>query len=334
MSTLSEALSYGNLCLRDSSANSVTINVTASKKSTGLAWDVSGKLELARSGFLYSTSSKSTVWLKFAVLSLGLPVYAIFAAIGNLFVGKARGAHDLNHMKRLSNIAWKAVTGKKSDLISRVEEFSITELMYNGHLEDELAKSRSQRFSEGFYIAKCMQPLFHNRVYNRANEEQLTLDRRIEETKQEISLIQGAIEFPSPMVSLFFPNPHRGRDLTLLEQDLERAQAQLSQMRSVETEAKRCERYAVSAILAQRGLAGRIADASTKVEEVDCCGTVCYRHTQLCGIFHKVECCAISCFAIDCLCCLCCISPDLGICGCAGCGTCCLTDCQTCCVID
>ena len=106
-----------------------------------------------------------------------LPAAGVASAIAriaqNLFGYETpkKELHDLKHTFHLAGIAWKAVIGwEGASLIKRIEEFSLAEIDYNNiDRMAELEKPRSERFRDGLYIAKCMNPFFHKIQYNSPN---------------------------------------------------------------------------------------------------------------------------------------------------------------------
>ncbi len=328
---------------------------------------ISGQLYLSRRGYMYATVSKPVVWLKFLGLALALPFVGVAKKIGELVqrcFGEhacSKGLHDLKHTFHLAGIAFKAViTGS---IFERVEEFALAELDYNSKSrEQELDKPRSYRFEEGVYVARCMQPLFHEKQYMapklasdklaalQGEHKQLQAKQprliKLQKTLQRVlaakealppatepvekasclrqgGILEGLYHTVSSLASYVLPVSdeekykdcsleeiaeelqHVGVDLLEVERDLLAVQNKIDGTELLIHLAKRCQKYAVHAIFKQQ-----CVPKGEVVDECKVCDQTCYRHEQICGLVHKVDCCATRCWALDCFFCICCFWPE------------------------
>lgn len=71
--------------------------------------------------------------------------------------------------------------------------------------------------------------------------------------------------------------------------------------------AARCDKYVQQNLLQQKP---RLPWCRPNTVEWSCCGIPCFRAEQHCSCLYKVDCCLQRCYAIDCLCCFCCIWPE------------------------
>ena len=131
---------------------------------------LTGTLYLSKSGYVYNGQSRSALWIKFLGLGVSLPFRILIGKVCNIFKRFAnmptneKGAHDARHMLKLSSIAWKGVFGGNRSLKDRAVCYSMEELDYNSKDSlSELEKPRSQRILKGYYTARCMHPLFHQK---------------------------------------------------------------------------------------------------------------------------------------------------------------------------
>jgi hypothetical protein len=311
----------------------ITVNVP--KQEAGTNNDVRGVLHLQASGYLYSPGKRTTVWWNFLALCFYTSAHVIALRISHLFgrvfllEDRQRIKRSLEHMSCLRALAWKAVAaGDQDDLINHVEAFAMAELRFNNpDIGKELAKSRSMRFQEGIYLARCMQPLFHKADYLKGSPVQATvLEAELKKLQEKQGLIQDALDCQSDHTfsrwwstakSLLSSNPYKELDalqLAAAHQDSKVLETQFtSKLRinqNYRKQSELCSKYAKMAVLAQMGLMGRIKDLTVTTQEWKCFDLTVLRHDQICGILHRVECCATACWALDCYCCYCCVWPD------------------------
>lgn len=135
--------------------------------------------------------------------------------------------------------------------------------------------------------------------------------------------------FSQRMTSLFFQNEFLNIDPKKLEEELttvNQNQSQLLEQHSIlkkefgsleERRQKqhlikeRCQKYALTAILNQECISPRTCDGVIETTaDFTCCGYTLYREQKICGLLHKIDCCGSRCWAINCLCCVCCIFPE------------------------
>lgn len=315
------------------------VNVSVPKEITGIDEELIGQLRISDKGFVYTERSKAAVWIRFFGLAFYLPLKGLAAKCDAIFkriitheAVPQKGYHDLDHVGKLASIAWKGMVGwGKNSLHERLEEFALAELDYNNRdRQDEIEKPRSKKFSEGMYVARCMQPLFEVSQYT----SPLKLTYKIEEMEQKISLLQEARAnlklkdqpkkepgffdkyFTSAKEPKDYPFSHLNNQQ--ISQEIQACYESIEKMEKQQKLAKRCEKYALHSILSQQyclGAKAKFRDTFVETQaDVECCGITCYRQQKICGIIYKVDCCATTCWAIDCFCCKCCLWPDAGWC--------------------
>lgn len=329
------------------SAHSGPITIVVPKEMAQTNNDIRGTLHLSSKGYVYSPGSRRLVWWKFTALCVYLPLHQLTCTISQVFRSvfsdaDPRGLKEYSrHLASLKEIAWRALAAdNQDDLISFVEEFAFAELKYNcssvggkpSNVGQELAKKRSERLASGSYIAPCMQPLFHKNEYIEGSASRLNaLEQDIASLESDLRLVSAAAgkNETSPAVgfglwqsisNIFDTNPYSKKsesELQSLRQFFEWQRAAkmalLKEAKIKHLKSEQCEKYARIAVLAQMGMLGHIKDATVVTREVTCCGSVCYRDDQVCGILHRIECCASRCWALDCFCYFCCIWPEAGV---------------------
>lgn len=308
------------------------IKVHVPREQTGLQESVQGTLDISSNGFVYALPSKRVTWLKF----LGLTTYLSFTGaalkckhIANRIFHKPideKEVKDLKHIFKLATISGDAVIGKYGmSMNERVEQFALTEIEYNAfqrfgndnsRTEMEMDISRSVRLTSGVYVAKCMQPLFHvdqSKHPPGLSENLQILRSQRHALNDELNRRANrniALDFLSflGLTEGSFPNLTDNQIRTRI-QDLDDS---ILTKEKVLQSSQRCNKYAAIAILNQQGcLTQSVKEALiTETEEVECCGIMCYRQQKICGLLYKIECCATRCWAINCLCCTCCLWPE------------------------
>lgn len=303
---------------------STSIKVHVSPKFTGLPESVEGTFDVSDKGFVYSLSSKKVLWLKFLGLAAYLSVSGAVAKCKYIALSlfkqpvDEKKQNDLKHIFKLAAIAGNAVIGKgECSLKDRVEEFAMEEINYNrGSLsvEEELDRPRSHRFT-GSYIAKCMQPLFH--VKQARSPEKL--DEYIAAIKKTINDLHVELEerpkrtdyFEYTKMFSLKSRPYTGLSKTDIDESLKTLEEKLQKKERQLDVSQRISKYATYAILQQQGcLTQTFKNMAVDTQaEVECCGFMCYKQQQICGLIYKIDCCALQCFAMDCFCCFCCFWP-------------------------
>lgn len=307
---------------------------------SGFDRDVTGKLYLSQSGYVFQHQSRAVLWIKLLGLGISLPIKAllnkVWQAVLYVFDDEvpSEGAYDLPHLFHLSGVAWKGVIGWKKSLAERASEYALREIDY--HYDDRteaMAVNRSDRIKGGYYTAPCMHPLFHSDDYTdnvREAQDYTGLQRELQGLKEELRQRKSTETSFFGYFNTFVQDrnsPYYGisdeemiRRISLLESDLGRRSPLEGRVR----------RYADIAVVKQHGclraraVANHALESTTDtlssalVEEtnrVDCCGETCYREKRICCCVYQIECCGETlCWAIDCLCCMCCFSPATGDC--------------------
>jgi len=249
---------------------------------TGLQESLIGTLHVSNRGYVYSLSSKPVLWLKF----LGLATYLTISSAAekcrqiayrcfNQHVSSAE-KRLLEHTYSLASIARGAVICHDGmTLAESAEVFALNEIDYNNiSRRQELSKPRSERFANGTYVAKCLQPLFYN-----------SQARDPDELQEELNVLKSQSNCNKAQIS--------------------------SKEQQIEV-SKRCHKYAVQAIINQQSCfsTGLRNLGAQETDEVECCNIMCYRSQKICGLLYKIDCCASRCWAIDCICCFCCFWPE------------------------
>lgn len=307
---------------------------------SGFDQDVTGKLYLSQSGYVYQHQSRAVLWIKLLGLGISLPIKAllnkVWQAVLYIFDDEvpSKGAYDLPHLFHLSGVAWKGVIGWKKSLAERASEYALKELDYHFESREEaMAINRSERITGGYYTAPCMHPLFSGEEYtediNRA-QSKTQLERELRALRTELRDRETA----EATFFGFFRAPAQDRNspfvhMTIgeISQRIGRIQSELMSRGSLDG---RVKKYADIAVVKQYGcmrakaVANNALEATTDtvssalVEEtnrVDCCGETCYREKRICCCVYQIECCGSTlCWAIDCICCMCCFSPSTGDC--------------------
>lgn len=284
--------------------------------------NLKGVLHLSKNGYVYSAPSKSVVWIKFLALGIYLPLRGMMVKCIDIasrcFGGRGNNKNEVSQALHLTRIAWKAVLGP-SALLERVEDFAMAEIDFNhSNRNSALALKRSTRFSEGRYMAPCMQPLFHQSEAIPASLLQKKIDAI--KTKKEAVDREIAFRYASKgqkiMMTIFTnrdPEFQKLEDATLANVSKNCTNAIQKQENLLER-SKRCSRYAAQAILNQNCCPTTNAvikkHTVTTGPEITCCGETCFKQERYCGIVYKIDCCFTRCWAIDCLCCFCCFWPD------------------------
>lgn len=285
---------------------------------------LTGTLYLSRQGYVFSFTSKVTIWLKFLGIAIGLPIIAIAAKCNQLFnccwKGPKKGLHDLKHSFNLVDIAWKAVIGTgRNNLMNRVEEFALAELDYNHNDRMQaLELRRSDRFEKGVYMARCMQPLMHKDQYTVCSRTR----KKIEELEKQYTDLSKEYEYNDRNDSwstvlyksvMTEERPYREWSKATIQKTMQENRAQVKTLQDKLQKAERCNKCAFKAIYDQQCCIGAMDSFEdnfvTTEADVKCCGERCYRQQRICGIVYKIDCCATRCWAIDCLCCFCCFWP-------------------------
>ena len=309
-----------SVCLDDIQYYTVPglIGITVPENRCGQNKPISGQLYLSQQEYFYAGVSKPVIWLKFAGLTIILPFMVCAHKCHQLFkccFGKqvsAKGLHDLSHAKKLYSIAFKAVIGwGKDSLFESVEKFALAELDYNnGNRSDELDKPRSQRFKQGYYVARCMQPLFHKKALDHTQ----TLRTRIEHLSVCKDQMEDSLRRKRKLQENASTYPYAEFSKEQLVAGLEEVNSQLKAAKQFFEASERCQKYAVQAILSQQSyISDSYIKSSVREEKIG------YKHDKYCGCIYKVDCCAVRCWAIDCFCCMCCIFPEGRSCGVIGC---------------
>lgn len=290
----------------------------------GLKNGLSGTLEVSREGYVYSASSKAVVWLKFLGLGVYLPIKGTVSKcveIASKCFGCAvpeKGYHDLKHILNLAKIAWKGVLDwDHYSLMERVEEYALSELDYNNSdRASEMSISRSQRFTQGFYVAKCMQPLFHRDQFHSVrtlNGKIEALDQHKKQLAEMLAKKRAQTEglgFRKILSYLPSSNPYKDWSIFKIQRTLQEIDEQNNALKEQREASKKCEKYALKSIFKQQYCQHAVDALVDTQAEVSCCGERCFRQQRICGLLYKIDCCATRCWALDCFCCMCCIWPD------------------------
>jgi hypothetical protein len=295
----------------------------------GLHEEITGKLDLSASGYVYNIPSKSVVWWKFLGLSIYLPIKATlekcqeFAARRLGEAPNHKRAAEIRHLSKLAEIASKAVfkAGGQS-LLERVEEFALAELDHKyGNRKVIMDQHRSTRLRGGNFEAPCMQPLFHKSQYVERmplKEEMVELIKEKEDLDAVLYYRQNNNSSIFHTVSALFStytNPFSEWETEKILAELTYVEGRIQAVQKLLDKAQNCQRYALKAIIGQQSCCSNtnatLKDVLVKTEaEIRCGDDVCYRKQKICGIIDKIECCGTKCWAIDCFCCSCCIWPD------------------------
>lgn len=301
------------------------VNVHVPREFTGLSESVQGTLDVSDQGYVYALSSRPVLWLKFLGLATYLSISGLVAKcklLAKAILQKPIGEkeiQDLDHIFHLAAIAGKAVISKGGcPLKARVEQFAMAEIDYNNSSRsEEMSILRSIRLTNGAYVAKCMQPLFHS--------EQVPVPRiRLKEEIQNLEseqqgLIHEKQERPSRSNSWelgnflsWVRNPYAKLSEKEIEERLITIEIQLVQKKKLLDVADRCSKYAALAILKQQGCLNQAMKNAfvDQNQEGECCGVVWYKQQRICGLLYQIECCAQRCWAVNCGCCCCVIAPE------------------------
>lgn len=282
-----------------------------------------GELYVSENKFVYSTISKTIVWFKFLGIGLGLPLIALAAKVKELVSRcfkkpvPSKGFHDWQHSGKLISIAWKAVLGLgRFSILEDVDKFGLAELDYNNPDRiKELDKTRSARLANGVYLAKCMHPLFHESQFTAPQplrkqlEQERILRTEVEKSLQIKTTPKESSWSPQALFNSLnsFLDPYPNKTVNQLTFELMRLNNQILAKEILLDRSVKCDHYAREAILKQQSVC---QNATETVEECTCCNITCYKHQQVCGLIHKIDCCGTRCWAIDCLCCMFCFWPD------------------------
>lgn len=303
-----------------------TTQITIPEGYEGTNRNMTGVLYMSKDGFVFSASYKFIIWLKFLGLAIGLPFVAIAVKCNQLCnpflkTYPKKGMHDLKHSFRLANIAWKAVTGTgKNNLMKRMEEFALAELDYN-HKDriQALNMRRSERFSKGVYAAMCMQPFMHKSQYipfSTTKQQIAQLDAKYALLNAEWHRQESGDSWSTFLhrTVLSSDRPYKDWSKDKIKAEMDKVQNEAAALRAQLRKAERCNRLALAVISDQQCChdpVGALEDQFVTTDaDVKCGGKRCYRQQRVCGIIYKIDCCATRCWAIDCLCCFCCIWPD------------------------
>ncbi len=307
---------------------------------SGFDREVHGKLYLSGTGFVFQSQSKPVLWVKFLGLAVSLPFRAMInkvcQAVLHVFGRNIpnEGAYDLPHLFYLSGIAWKGVFGWKLTLAERALQFALQELGYHyASCEEAMEQSRSDRLTSGYYAAPCMHPLGGQDEYQQSAliyQNRHRIERELGDIRLEREYRQKANgSWTDWFSSMSMQRSERCQEMSdeMVEARYENLQRQIAHLSRLEG---RVKRYADIAVVKQHGclrakaVANHALESTTDtitsalVEEtarVDCCGQTCYREKRICCCVHKIDCCdAITCWAIDCICCMLCFSPATGDC--------------------
>lgn len=300
------------------------LKVHASPASTGLPYNVEGSLHISKNGYVYSLSSAPVLWLKFLGLATALSLSGIglkCSLIGRHILQRPVSQEKnkgLQHIWHLAGIAGRAVIGVEDySLIERVEQFALSEIDHNNaNRQNELDLPRSLRLTSGAYIAKCMQPLFHveqAQLPIKLSTAIAHLETERSSLQQELRSRQTTTTKVRRLLHAFNPlNVHTNLSNDQIEEQLRGIETKLTKKKKQQDVAERCNKYATLAILKQQSaLTQALKDAVVDTQaEVECCNILCYRQQKICGLLHRIECCATKCWAIDLACCFCCFWPE------------------------
>lgn len=236
-------------------------------------------------------------------------------------------------------------------ILEDVEKFSLAEIDYNNkNRNDEMQRPRSVRLQNGVYLAKCMHPLFHRHEYREPTKARERLEViKAEEVSLRESLNRRTEQPTGWTMSMFNsvkqwaqPDPYKELRQDEIEHLLFKKLQDHQRLSALIDRGERCQKYINSVIASQQTCCDPAPQPTTNTviiqsdqldtccdpatnavtiqsnqfvlassEECSCFDVSVYRHEQVCGCIHKVDCCATRCFAIDCLpFCFCCFWPD------------------------
>lgn len=302
--------------------------VEVDKKQYGLSANVVGTLQLSPKGFVYADAPKPVLWIKFLGLATSLSFSGVFTKckhIANAIFDRpvtAEASNALKHRFHLASIAGKAIVGKgDKPIMKRVEQFALAELNFNcrsGSVIEELNLPRSERFASGNYVARCMQPLLHRDQVLPPLQQQIdSLNKQIADLSYELSQRSPQNGFlPGIMGRYIYSRPYKEVDLPKIRKMLDVAKSERAKKQAQQICAQRVNRYAANAIMNQAGyLKQALRDTVVETQaDVKCGEFTCYKQEKICGLLYKIDCCFLRCWAVDCGCCKCCLSPDLNCC--------------------
>lgn len=290
---------------------------------------LAGALYVSRQGYVYSAPSKTVLWLKLAGLALSIPLLGIAKKCVALFkqcFGCAvpqKGFHDLKHVFHLSGIAWKGLLGGcGKPLAERAEEYALAELDYNYSDRGAIfMEHRSMRLEREKYSAICMQPLFHInhcKIASKIRPRIESLEKSIADLKQELQARKNKSDtsLRTSFINFVVGNerPYKTWSLRDINKLLSDSEAELAKLKKQGEISERCHQYAYKAIYSQQCCpkAAQCTEDNfvTTQADVKFCGERCYRQQRICGILYKIDCCFTRCWALDCLCCFCCLWPE------------------------
>ncbi|NGX43811.1 MAG: hypothetical protein K940chlam7_02116 [Chlamydiae bacterium] len=305
-----------------------TISHSIPKATTKLEKDLTGTLYLSKSGYVYNGQSRSVLWIKFLGLGLSLPFRILITKVCNLFKRlfkkpiNEKGSHDSIHMLDLSRTAWKGFFGWKMTLKERADQYSMKELDYNTKSrENEMEKVRSQRILSGFYTARCMHPLFHKDQVQPNLVEQLTqLEKKFNLYKKVYDYNsyreQGLWSYTKWANKNADPDFREMRKIekkplhelkTVMDKTLQELQND-PELQKI----NRLRGYCNISVINQnpcRRSKNKIMDTLFQEDKVGTDNADWYKNKRFCCI-HKIDFCdSITCWAIDCMCCIICCVP-------------------------
>src|SRR5262249_46252786 len=107
------------------------------------------------------------------------------------------------------------------------------------------------------------------------------------------------------------PTTYESWDTATLIERRDNCAQLIEQQEKLLERSKRCYRYVTQALVNQQSCAPKKAKVVTitiKEDGITC--DPCLRQERICGCIYKIDCCATRCWAVHCLCCICCFWPD------------------------
>lgn len=304
---------------------------TVLKENTGLKEHLTGKLYHSREGYIYNDQPTSVLWIKFLGLGLSVPLRIVIAKVVNVFKRvfniaiPIKGAHHTKHMLRLTGIAWKGVFGWKKTLQERAAEYSIAELKYNSSdIAGKLDRPRSRRIKTGYYTALCMHPLFHKSQIREGligeimkAEKDLRLHQLFLPRKQAKE--RGVFSYFKASIKDAFFGIHPNTFNAINHLTAEEIEASIQKFREFlnseeVSKTRRLLRYADITVINKHTLPiprEKVLDKIYQETTIAPEEKEWFKHQRCCGSIHRIECCdSITCWAIECMCCVICCIPN------------------------